>query len=62
MTEEQIINRYVRGWTSLEQYRAELVEFYNQEDAKDNAAREALVIRQLERFRAPYFAEVDGEL
>lgn len=39
MTEEQITNRYVRGWISLTEFRAELVKFYDREDAKDNAAR-----------------------
>lgn len=39
MTEEQIINRYVRGWISLAQFRTEMVKFYDQEDAKDDRAR-----------------------
>jgi hypothetical protein len=38
MTEEQITNRYVRGWISLAQYRAELVALYDREDRKDAAA------------------------
>ena len=41
MTEEQITNRYVRGWYSLEQYRAALVEHYNRQDAKEKAERNA---------------------
>jgi hypothetical protein len=39
MTEEQITNRYVRGWTSREEYRAEMVKFYEREDAKDRVER-----------------------
>jgi hypothetical protein len=39
MTEEQIRNRYVRGWISLEEFRAEMVKFYDREDAKDAEAR-----------------------
>jgi len=40
MTEEQITNRYVRGWISLEEFRKELVKFYEREDAKDAKKRE----------------------
>jgi len=39
MTEEQITNRYVRGWISLEEFRAEMVKFYDREDAKDRIDR-----------------------
>lgn len=39
MTEEQITNRYVRGWISLAQFQAEMVKFYDREDAKDDRAR-----------------------
>jgi hypothetical protein len=38
VTEEQITNRYVRGWIGLSEYRAEMVKFYDREDAREAAA------------------------
>lgn len=35
MNEEQIMNRYVRGWISLNEFREEMVRFYEREDRKD---------------------------
>ena len=35
MDEEQITNRYVRGWISLEDFKAEMVRFYDREDKKE---------------------------
>ena len=40
MSEEQITNRYVRGWISLSQYRAEMVAFYDREDAREKRLRD----------------------
>jgi len=51
MTEEQITNRYVRGWISLEEFRSEMVKFYDREDSKDRVDR---IVKQA-------FAERDRE-
>lgn len=40
MTEEQITNRYVRGWISLAEYKRQMVAFYDREDAKDQKERD----------------------
>jgi hypothetical protein len=53
VTEEQITNRYVRGWISLSEYRAEMVKFYDREDAKEAMSVEALDhLRGIEEFKA----------
>jgi len=54
VTEEQITNRYVRGWISLSEYRAEMVKFYDREDAKEaKMSVEALDhLRGIEEFKA----------
>lgn len=43
MSEEQLTTRYMRGWISLKEYRAELVRFYDREDAREAAERAATV-------------------
>lgn len=39
MTREQITNRYVRGWISEAEFRAEMVKLYDREDEAERIQR-----------------------